>query len=202
MGRISILYDVLNKITIHSKLASYKTPEKKLSDEHIKYLCELNKETNLSGNIKDLFIFDRGYPSTYNLFFFQHIKKDFLMRCSRLFLSEVNIAAQNGKVDQIITINAFEKNRKTRVDIKKSLPHLDENSQVQLRVLTFTLKGGEKEILITSLLDQKSFPPLTLFKLYGKRWDVEEGYKFHKNIVEMENFSGKSVLTKMFLLDY
>ena len=78
--------------------------------------------------------------------------------------------------------------------LKEKLPHLTEESSVQLRILSFRLKSGEKEILITNLLDKEKFPTQTLFNLYAKRWEIEENYKFYKSALLMENFSGKSEL--------
>jgi len=49
-------------------------------------------------------------------------------------------------------------------------------------------------VLATSLLDTVAYP-ITVFKdLYHCRWPVEEQYKVMKCRIEVENFSGKSVL--------
>lgn len=65
---------------------------------------------------------------------------------------------------------------------------------MQVRVVVFTLSSGEKEVIVTSLLDKEKFSYDDIFKLYALRWNVEEGYKFYKSIAEIENFSGKSKL--------
>jgi hypothetical protein len=61
-----------------------------------------------------------------------------------------------------------------------------------IRVLVITLKTGEKEILLTSLIDKEQYPYIIFRELYFKRWGTEENYKFHKLQLEIENFSGKS----------
>lgn len=49
-------------------------------------------------------------------------------------------------------------------------------------------------MLATSLVDSQTYP-ISIFKeLYHLRWPVEEQYKVFKTRIEMENFSGKSVL--------
>ena len=56
------------------------------------------------------------------------------------------------------------------------------------------LPGGEKEILITSVLDKKLISHHSFKGLYHERWFVEEAYKRLKSRLEVENFSGQSVL--------
>jgi hypothetical protein len=57
------------------------------------------------------------------------------------------------------------------------------------------LDTGESEILITSLLDTQCHPHELFTDLYHLRWPVEEDYKRMKQWIEIENFSGKSVLS-------
>jgi hypothetical protein len=62
-------------------------------------------------------------------------------------------------------------------------------------MLRVELDNGETEILITSLTDMKKFPYDLFPELYHLRWPVEEDYKTIKYRLEVENFSGKSVLS-------
>ena len=55
--------------------------------------------------------------------------------------------------------------------------------------------SGEEVILITSLMDIDSHPHEVFMELYHQRWPLEEDYKAMKCRVELENFSGKSVLS-------
>jgi hypothetical protein len=51
------------------------------------------------------------------------------------------------------------------------------------------------EVLITNMMDCEAHE-VDLFKeLYYLRWGIEENYKRLKHWVEIENFSGKSVLS-------
>jgi hypothetical protein len=61
-----------------------------------------------------------------------------------------------------------------------------------LRLIRVQLKGGETEVLATSLLDEEAFPRAWFKRLYHLRWGVEEGYKREKSRLEIENFSGLS----------
>ena len=66
---------------------------------------------------------------------------------------------------------------------------------LKLRLIRVELNTGEAEILITSLLDTQRYPHAQFAELYHLRWPVEEDYKAMKQWIEIENFSGKSVLS-------
>jgi len=69
MAQASILFDALNKITINSVISQYNTSEKDQAFVLIDNLIALNQE------IKDLLIFDRGYPSMHLIMHLIEIKK-------------------------------------------------------------------------------------------------------------------------------
>ena len=46
----------------------------------------------------------------------------------------------------------------------------------------------------TSALDQQAYPYALFKELYHERWPVEEDYKVLKSRIEVENWSGESVL--------
>ncbi|MCU7960691.1 MAG: transposase [gamma proteobacterium symbiont of Bathyaustriella thionipta] len=54
---------------------------------------------------------------------------------------------------------------------------------------------NEVEVLITNLMDSKTYPAKIFKSLYHLRWGIEENYKRMKQWIEIENFSGKSVLS-------
>ena len=66
---------------------------------------------------------------------------------------------------------------------------------LRLRLVRVQLDTGETEILITSLTDSDLYPAHIFDELYHQRWPVEEDYKKAKCWIEIENFSGKSVLS-------
>jgi len=66
---------------------------------------------------------------------------------------------------------------------------------LKLRLIRVELDTGKSEILITSLLDKDLYPHDLFAELYHMRWPVEEDYKTMKQWIEIENFSGKSVLS-------
>ncbi len=66
---------------------------------------------------------------------------------------------------------------------------------LKLRLIRINLPTGEVEILITSLIDKELYPYDIFAELYHERWFVEEDYKKIKCWLEIENFTGKSVLS-------
>jgi len=65
---------------------------------------------------------------------------------------------------------------------------------LKLRLIRIQNKG-QVQVLITSLIDTKEYPIEIFRYLYHHRWPVEEDYKTIKCRLELENFSGKSVLS-------
>nr|CBX28169.1 hypothetical protein N47_G34930 [uncultured Desulfobacterium sp.] len=66
---------------------------------------------------------------------------------------------------------------------------------IKIRLIRIGLPSGETEILATSLLDQEEFAYDVFAELYHLRWPVEEDYKIMKCRIQVENFSGKTVIS-------
>ncbi len=187
MAQASVLFDALNKITLSSIISPYHTQEK---DQALNLMDDL---LNLEKKTKDLLIFDRGYPSMHLILALIKKNKDFIMRCPSGFIKEVRNVVNKKDFDQIIQIKCTELSPSIKRFLKKKTVNFSEQKIITLRLLTFELKSGEIEILLTTALDQK-ITPSDLFSLYQTRWDIEENYKFTKTIASIENFSGKSKL--------
>ena len=65
---------------------------------------------------------------------------------------------------------------------------------ITLRFVCIELSTGEKEVLVTCLLDSSVYPYDIFSDLYQLRWQVEVSYKTMKSRLEIENFTGKSCL--------
>jgi hypothetical protein len=68
MARISHAYDPLNGITLDAIMSPYAVPERTTVFDHILNII-------LSNCAKDLYLFDRGYPSITLIFFYSFIRK-------------------------------------------------------------------------------------------------------------------------------
>ncbi len=177
LARISKSYDVLNNISIDAKLVNRKVGERSLAKSHL-------------GNIgkNDLFLLDRGYPS-FDLF------REILSRgghfCARIAVGKWNIAkelVETGETEKIALIRPGYSIR-TRYKGQNI-----EVTPIKCRFILIELENGEKEVLITSLLNKGKYPHGIFKGLYHKRWGIEESYKKDKVVLQFENFSGYSVI--------
>lgn len=187
-ARISILYDVLNGLILHTCLKPYKSDERGMAIEHIEALKALNIDLK-----RFLIIFDRGYPSIALMHYLRENGINFLIRCGTGFLKEVNDALKSNKRDQLVTITPKRMKRIHKSKLELERLGLEVEKDIIFRVVIVKLITGEKEIILTSLISKKNYPYSIFLELYFKRWGVEEGYKFIKGI-EIENFSGKTTL--------
>ena len=61
-----------------------------------------------------------------------------------------------------------------------------------LRVVKIKLTTGVTEYIISSLIDKTVFTKDNLKELYHLRWGEETYFNFQKNVLEVENFSGRT----------
>lgn len=174
IGRVSVLYDVLNDIVLDGLLRPFSQGEVTLCREHFRHAKK-----------GDIIIMDRAYPSFESAYLLNEQKVEFLFRCKLKFNNQVQEFYKSGKSDELIVIKAKQKKS------FKNLPYTA-SSTLTVRLIRVELDSGETEILMTSLLDSKEFPPKGFKSLYFKRWGVETFYDRFKNIISVENFSGKS----------
>jgi len=174
IGRVSVLYDVLNNIVLDGLLRPFSQGEVSLSREHLKHTHK-----------GDLIIMDRAYPSFHTAYLMRQIKVDFLFRCKHSFSNITQAFLDSGKLQQTLEI-APTQNRSF-----KDQPYT-KDSRLTVRLLRITLDSGEVEILMTSLLNNKEYLYRDFKELYFKRWKVETFYDRFKNIIGVECFSGTS----------
>jgi len=178
LARISQMFDVLNKITVDAIISPKAIGERELCERHFLKLMP-----------NDLVLLDRGYPA-YWLF--------------NLILSWGGNFCARVQVGKWIPIKKFFRSGKLQKIIHLKLPASSiakcrdlglDTLDLKLRLIRIELENGETEILITSLVDTEEYPPEIFLDLYHHRWPVEEDYKVMKCRIEIENFTGKSVLS-------
>ncbi len=173
----SMLYDVLNQITIDAQLAPYKkSSEKVLLENHMGKLVP-----------NDLLLLDRGYPSI--VLFYQLMARsiEFCVRMKGSWWKEVRAFRESGEKERIVTFSLPEKDRRKLEDFPEWL-----GKDIRCRLIKVELDSGEIEILCTSLIDTNAYPHEIFKGLYHYRWNEEEAYKLLKNRIELEDFSGKT----------
>ena len=174
IGRVSILYDLLNEIVLDGKLCNLSVGEVTLSREHIKKV-----------KANDIIIMDRAYPSFESAYEMQQKGIHFIYRCKINFSKKVNAFYESNKKEAIIEINPNSN------DSFKGLPY-DKTATIKVRMIRIKLSSGETEILMTSLLDTTIYPYDDFKELYFTRWGIETYYNRFKNIIGVEHFSGTS----------
>lgn len=176
VATLSILYDVLNLLTLDVELGSYKTSEKELALRHLERISPG----------KDLLLLDRGYPGMALMFELQAQGIDYCVRMQEDWWLEVRKMLSEGEKDKEVT---FQLPQKEKHLLTK---YATDNRAIKCRLVVVELEGGGKEILCTSVLDKERLPYESFLPLYHCRWNIEEGYKLYKCRAELEAFSGKT----------
>ena len=164
-AKVSMRCEVHEGIIIDSQMDAYYTILRELALKHLEAFEAYHQK-------KDLIIFDRGYPSRKLIATLHDKEMKYLMRVQRSFYSLIDESTQE---DFYLTMEYQKKSYKVRV-VKLELP------------------TGETETLLTNL-GRKSFKKSEFMSLYFKRWPIETKYNTLKNKLEIENFSGRTLIS-------
>ncbi len=177
MARVSQLFDVLNKTTIDALIYPKRSGERQLAAQHL-----------LKAMPGDLILLDRGYPAWWLFNLILSMDTHFCARISCTKWKAVRKFFCSGLAEKIISLPIH----------SSSIEYCNEMGlpmkPLKLRLIRIQNKD-QVQVLITSLIDTKEYPIEIFRDLYHHRWPVEEDYKTIKCRLELENFSGKSVLS-------
>lgn len=180
VAKISLVYDVLNLVTLNAKIDSFNEHETTLLK---KQLTEVVFKPN------DILLLDRGYPSIGLLYELQHRNIDFCVRLKDNWWKEVNAMLQASETDKTVTFILPKKDKGLQTIFNAK------TDSVTVRIVVIELEDGNKEILCTSLADAEIYTLCDLKQLYHLRWGIEEAYKLFKVRSDMETFSGMTALS-------
>jgi hypothetical protein len=167
MAEASLCYDPLNNIILDGGLYKYGTSEREAFKIHFDAVVALPKPKG----IDHLYINDRGYPSREILADMIDSGRYFLMRVRRKFHKDFDL-----------------------VEKKEKVTFSHDGKEYTVRVFNITLDSGEKEILVTNV-PKKDLKYKEAAELYFKRWAIETKFNSLKNKLELENMSGRRVVT-------
>ncbi len=176
-ARVSIAYDVLTGLILDAKIDRLASCEKELAASHLEMLDPS----------KDILLFDRGYPCFWLVGLLQAKGFSFCFRLSTAWKEALRASTLID--DQDWTLVKTDKTKGMDKIKEYGLP--DEING--LRLISFELKNGEKEMLLTNLTDVEKFTKEIMKELYNLRWGIEGCYKRLKQVVHMEYFSGRTV---------
>lgn len=177
LARISQLFDPLNQITVDGVIAPKSEGERALAVQHCEHITK-----------NDLILMDRGYHAFWLFALMLSKEANFCCRVPLSVWTKIKDFYASGKQEQRITIEP------SAVSLMQCEKLGISSSPITLRLIRVTLENGEPEILMTSLLDETLYPQEIFKGLYHQRWGVEENYKAMKCRVQLENFTGLSVL--------
>jgi hypothetical protein len=193
MAKISVAFDVENEISVHACISKYCSEERELALRHLEAIRAFDaRSEGHRGHQNDLFLFDMGYPALYFMVLLILWGKEFVIRTSDAFLKEVQDAIQAEGDDVEIRIPIQTPERPLPKKLTAWMPDVDPDMVLSLRVVKLTLADGTRETLLTTLRHRSEFPSHEFPGLYAKRWGSEGHYDVLKNILELENFTGKS----------
>lgn len=172
----SMLYDVLNHLTLDASLAPYSGSEKDLLMEHMDKI-----------EAGDLLLLDRGYPCFWLLFLLKAKGIDFCVRLKDNWWLSVKEFVASSKQECIVEFKLPKKDQHRLSEYPAM-----QSSTIKCRFIKVVLDSGEIEVLCTSLTDMKNYQIQEFKELYHLRWNEEEAYKLLKCRAELEAFSGKT----------
>jgi hypothetical protein len=177
LARASMLYDIGHELVVDFQLAAYCVSEHELAIAHLE-----------AARPEDLLIYDRGYPAFWLMAMHLQRGVEFCMRLPRGSFAAAEPFCNSEATSTLITLTpSAEQARDCR---QQGLP----TDPIRVRLVRVRLPDGETEVLATSVLQEARLPARLFKALYHRRWTAEESYKRQKRWVEIENFSGRSVL--------
>ena len=177
IARTSILYDLENRMILDGVIAPFSQGERQLAVSQIK---EIKKNS-----FQELLILDRGYPSFDVIYNLNKLKINYVMRTKFGFS---NVTKEFMESDLMELITEIKPGKHVSLLNKLYL----KNQSIKVRLVKVLLSSGEKELLITSLLDEIKYPTTIFKELYFKRWGIETLYDKLKNKLLIESFTGYS----------
>lgn len=177
MARASQLFDPLNKVSLSAIISPKSIGEREQAAQLFLDLLP-----------NDLVLLDRGYPAFWLFQLLLSLDANFCARLSMKWkiAKKFKNSGLNEKIIEIkVPASSTALCKEMGLDI----------TPIKLRLVRVELDSGEIEVLATTLYDNKEYPYELFYDLYHKRWPVEDDYKYIKCWVEMENFTGQSVLS-------
>lgn len=175
-ARLSVVYDLLNRVGVDTRLEPSTTGEVVLARQQLEHLRPGDVEIN-----------DRGFTGFVYLALILQCGADFISRCSTgSFLAAQELFRLNrANQSKLVWLHA-------PPDQKRECQRLGLPLKLKVRFVSLRLPTGELEVLVTSLLDQQVYPTEEFLTVYHWRWGHETFHLMLKGRLELENFSGRT----------
>jgi len=175
-ARMSVLYDLLNRVGLDGRLEPSSLGEIDLAIEQLALAAP-----------GDIAINDRGFTG-YRYFAWQ-VKRGlhFIGRCSTASFAAAQELFRMNRAGRSITVKLFAPSAE-----RAELEGLGLPVELTVRFLSVRLPTGELEVLATNLLDEQVYPTEEFLQVYHWRWNHETFYGVMKGRLDLENFSGQT----------
>jgi hypothetical protein len=171
-----VLYDLRHEVGLKASLTP-KRAEK----------CFLFEQVAQATRPGDVLVMDRLFADYAVLAFCLGQGRDFVLRLPRRGFAVVQRFRRSQQQDQVVELQMPSTQ-------KRWVQQYGLAETIRVRLVKVVLDSGEVELLATSLLDAQQYPGPELKTVYGWRWGVETYWDRLKNLLEVERFSGSSVL--------
>lgn len=181
-ARTFYLYDLLNGLILHARLAPYRASELMIAYDQVQ---------GLGSSASDmLLIYDRNFCSfkmaALHLWAEREIKFVIRVKDYRFMKEFVSTGEKSAVITMIPTPEAIE-------GLKQSGYIITSKTTIEVRVVRVDLADGRVEVLMTNLWEGEGYSSQMIAALYSMRWGIETNIGFQKNIGQLESFSGLTV---------
>jgi len=176
-GRLSVLYDLLNGMGLSARLEPVSQSEVEMAAGQLSYLSQ-----------GDVVIWDRGYTGFRLMAQVRARGAHFVGRCSKgSFAAAQELFRMNRAGRSVVTQLRAGRPQQTPAQ-PGSLPE-----ELKVRFVSLRLPTGELEVLVTSLVEELTYPTEEFLEVYHWRWNQETYYQMLKGRLELENWSGQTL---------
>jgi hypothetical protein len=176
-GRMSVLYDLLNRVGLDGRLEPSRLGEVELAME------QLNQ-----AKAGDVLINDRGFTGYVYLAWHHKLGLHHISRCSTASFAAAQELFRRNRGGCSVRVRLTPPPAQKPECRKWRLPE-----ELVVRFVSLRLPNGELEVLVTSLLDETRYPTEEFLEVYHGRWGHETFYHVVKSRLDLENFSGETV---------
>lgn len=175
-ARMSVVYDLLNRVSLDGRLERSSLGEVDLAIEQLP-----------KASAGDVLINDRGFTGYRYLAWHHKLGLHHISRCSTAsFAAAQELFRMNRSgCSKVVRLKA-------RPPERAELERLSLPLELAVRFVSVRLPTGELEVLVTSLLDEQEYSTEEFLEVYHRRWGHETFYKIIKGRLDLENFSGQT----------
>ena len=174
-SRMLVAFDLLNQV--FTKVAF-----------HTRHCAELVMAVKWVGSLpRDVvMVYDRGYASHLLPYLHRHFGSNCIVRMPVGQSKTIESFVKSGQTQQTVTETL---QIKARNSLNGMGIAVNASTTITFRLIRFVLPNGTVEVLLTTLLDKKTFRHHHFGRLYHKRWGIETAFFVIKSYLKLCIFS-------------